>query len=108
MLAGVYNEASLNTHESNIMTSFKSKILKSAGMFQLLMNTNQKSGKKNYTIKCRAWGGAGEAMRALFDPHSNRSLRGGNAWKFKSKAEAEQLFTMAILKWSDDDNFFND
>lgn len=108
MLAGVYNEASLNTYGSNIMASFKSKILKSAGMFQLLVNTNQKTGKKNYTIKCRSWGGAGEAIRALLDPHNNRSVRGGHSWKFKSKVEAEQLFTMAILKWSDNDNFFDD
>jgi len=108
MLKGVYNKALPTPSESNIMASFKSKILKSAGMFQLLENKNQKTGKIIYTIKCRAWSGAGEAMKNLFDPHNNRSVRGGNAWKFKSKFEAEQLFTMAILKWGVGDDFFYD
>ena len=34
-----------------------------------------------------------------FDPAGNRGQKFGTKWKFRDKATAEQLITMALLKW---------
>jgi hypothetical protein len=40
-----------------------------------------------------------EAMRDHFDPVGNRGSKFSTKWKYRDKATAEQLITMAILKW---------
>lgn len=41
-----------------------------------------------------------EDVRNHFDPGRNRGSAKGFTWKYKSRAEAEHLISIAILKWS--------
>jgi len=40
-----------------------------------------------------------EEWREHFDPARNRGSRKDLSWKFTNKEQAEQLITMALLKW---------
>lgn len=38
--------------------------------------------------------------RSHFDPAGNRRSTSGHKWKFKNRKDAEQLMTLALIKWS--------
>ena len=44
-----------------------------------------------------------QAWRDHFDPAGNRGMKSGLSWKFTNKDQAEQLITLALLKWGERD-----
>ena len=58
--------------------------------YEISINAHRLSGMTNYTL---------EDMRRHFDPAGNRGLRYGTKWKYTNRETAEQLLTMAILKF---------
>ncbi len=78
--------------------------LKQVDGFKLSSSVNTKTGKRHFVITMNPWqrmSASQFAVAAFFDPFENRGLRGGYKWKFKSFHEADQLFTLAALKWSE-------
>ena len=74
--------------------------------FNLNSVTSPTTGRKHYEISVNAYRLLGrmpmgelEAMRDHFDPVGNRGSKFSTKWKYRDKATAEQLITMAILKW---------
>ena len=41
-----------------------------------------------------------EQVRDLFDPLRNKGGRWGTHWKFSNRKDAEQMYTIAVLKFS--------
>jgi hypothetical protein len=39
--------------------------------------------------------------RDHFDPGGNRGMKTGLSWKFTNREQAEQLITLALLKWGE-------
>ena len=82
---------------------------------KLVKKTNPKTGRKHYSVIADTYlyfGGYPkinrepfeqfiDSWREHFDPGGNRSARGALSWKFSNRAEAEQLITLALLKWGD-------
>ena len=81
---------------------------------KLVKKTNPKTGRKHYSVIIDAFGYVGwaragsidleglhSAWRNHFDPAHNRGQKAGLSWKFSNKAEAEQLITIALLKWGE-------
>lgn len=79
------------------------KTLLETDKFLFLKQTNQKDKSHYYTIKVIAWRIDGKnvinEMRLHFDPGCNRGSSYGSTWKYKNRKVAEQLLTMAIMKW---------
>ena len=88
------------------------------GWLKLVKKTNPKTGRKHYSVIADAYQYSGwisgqvtrdrltnlhDAWRDHFDPGSNRGIKGGLSWKFSNKEQAEQLITMALLKWGERD-----
>lgn len=78
------------------------------GWINLNSITNPKTGRKHYEVSVNGyrfartpgWTNTSMAeMRAHFDPVGNRGQKLGTKWKYRSKQQAEQLITMALLKW---------
>jgi hypothetical protein len=76
--------------------------------FNLNSVTGPTTGRKHYEISVNGyrlastpgWTNTSMAeMRAHFDPYSSRGAKLGTKWKYRDKATAEQLLTMALLKW---------
>ena len=73
--------------------------------FNLNSVTSPTTGRKHYEISVNSWKLSGKTnyslddIRLHFDPHSNRGAMFGTKWKFRSREQAEQLITMAILKF---------
>lgn len=72
--------------------------------------TNPKTGRKSYEISVNAYRLAKrsgyqpediEIIRRHFDPVGNRGGRWSTKWKYRDRATAEKLLTMALLKWSE-------
>jgi hypothetical protein len=40
-----------------------------------------------------------ESLRSHFDPAGNRGMKGALTWKYTNREQAEQLITMALLRW---------
>ena len=82
---------------------------------KLVKKTNPKTGRKHYSVIVNlydyvgGWMIAGsldpsdirKAWRDHFDPIGNRGSKTGLSWKFSNRTEAEQLITMALLKWGE-------
>ena len=86
---------------------------------KLIKKTNPKTGRRHYSVIADpyyyvnpppSWGSnitnldlvnfrAG--LREHFDPAGNRGMKGALSWKFSNKEQAEQLITMALLKWGE-------
>ena len=80
---------------------------------KLVKKTNPKTGRRHYSVIVDAYGYYGsypnmtnaqyavarDAWRAHFDPGGNRGVKGGLSWKFTNKEQAEQLITVALIKW---------
>lgn len=74
--------------------------------FNLNSVTSPTTGRKHYEISVNAYRLANgrtepvlDAMRLHFDPAGNRGQKFGTKWKYTNRETAEQLITMAILKW---------
>ena len=67
--------------------------------------TSPTTGRKHYEISANFYRFPAEMspefanIRLHFDPHGNRGAKLGTKWKFRSREQAEQLITMALLKW---------
>lgn len=80
---------------------------------KLVKKTNPKTGRKHYSVVAdgylymkQTFPASGKsitdlytAWRAHFDPSGNRGAKHGLSWKFSTKEQAEQLITLALLKW---------
>jgi hypothetical protein len=72
--------------------------------------TNPKTGRKSYEIsvnvyrlsKRLAWTGDEiNRIRDHFDPAHNRGTRHSTKWKYRDKATAEKLLTLALMKFGE-------
>ena len=81
---------------------------------KLVKKTNPKTGRKHYSVIASPYhyvmpgliakgdlDNLQHDLRAHFDPAGNRGQKAGYSWKFSNKQEAEQLITMALLKWGE-------
>ena len=74
-------------------------------LFNLNSVTSPTTGRKHYEISINAWRLSGKTnyslddMRAHFDPFGNRGAKLGTKWKYTNRDTAEQLLTIAILKF---------
>lgn len=81
---------------------------------KIVKQTNPKTGRFHYSIVADLFQYTGkkllmdrelnhlrDAWHRHFDPAGCRGSRNSHSWKFRNKAEAEQLVTMALLKWGD-------
>ena len=81
---------------------------------KLVKKTNPKTGRKHYSVTANlydyvGWAQAGSidttvihrAWQDHFDPNHNRGPKAGFSWKFSNKQEAEQLITLALLRWGE-------
>lgn len=88
------------------------------GWIKLVKKTNPKTGRRHYSVIADAYLYSGwisgqvtrdrltslhDSWRDHFDPSRNRGVKGGLSWKFTNKEQAEQLITMALLKWGERD-----
>lgn len=81
----------------------------------LTKKTNPKTGRRHFSIIVDPYGyfgsypnsnhedivGIHNAWRNHFDPGRNRGKLSSWSWKFGNREEAEQLITMALLKWGE-------
>jgi hypothetical protein len=70
--------------------------------FRLQQETNRK-GRKFYRIVWWNWidlHDQDEQLRDLIDPQRNKSGKNGSSWKFSNLKEAEQMYSMLLLRWS--------
>lgn len=73
--------------------------------FRLNSVTSPTTGRKHYEISVNAWRLSGRTnysladIRQHFDPYGNRGAKQGTKWKFGNRDTAEELLTMAILKF---------
>jgi hypothetical protein len=73
--------------------------------FNLNSVTSPTTGRKHYEISVNAWRLSGKTnysltdIRLHFDPYSNRGAKLGTKWKYSNRETAEQLLTLAILKF---------
>ena len=78
------------------------KRLHESRCFRLQQETNRK-GRKFYRIVWFNWidlHDQDEQLRDLIDPHSNKSGKHGSSWKFSNLKEAEQMYSILLLRWS--------
>ena len=79
---------------------------------KLVKKTNPKTGRKHYSVIAdsyvyfngyvsidRDFTGWRQSVREHFDPAGNRGMKGALSWKFSNKEQAEQLITLALMKW---------
>jgi len=73
--------------------------------FNLNSVTSPTTGRKHYVISVNAYrllkleGMNIDDVRNHFDPFHNRGSKLGTSWKYRDRNTAEQLLTMAILKF---------
>lgn len=85
----------------------------SYGWIKLVKKTNPKTGRKHYSVILDAYRYYGsypgltglnlkevqKSWRTHFDPAGNRGMKTGLSFKFVNREQAEQLITLALLKW---------
>lgn len=88
------------------------------GWIKLVKKTNPKTGRRHYSVIVDPYLYAGTgwnsgpayhvvlaelrgSLREHFDPAGNRGMKGALSWKFSNKEQAEQLITVALLKWGE-------
>ena len=85
----------------------------SYGWVKLVKKTNPKTGRKHYSVIIDPYALLGaypgltgpelkdvrSNIRQHFDPGSNRGMKTGLSFKFTNREQAEQLITLALLKW---------
>lgn len=76
--------------------------------FNLNSITNPTTGRKHYEISVNNYRLVKRSgyqnsdlkdMRQHFDPAGNRGSRWSTKWKYANRETAEQLITMAVLRW---------
>ena len=78
------------------------KRLHESRCFRLQQETSRK-GRRFYRIVWYNWidlHDQDEQVRDLIDPQRNKSGANGSSWKFTNRAEAEQMYSMLLLRWS--------
>ena len=78
------------------------KRLHESRCFRLQQETNRK-GRKFYRIVWFNWidlHDQDEQLRDIIDPHRNKSGKHGSSWKFSNLKEAEQMYSILLLRWS--------
>lgn len=78
------------------------KRLHESRCFRLQQETNRK-GRRFYRIVWWNWidlHDQDEQLRDLIDPQRNKSGKNGSSWKFSNLKEAEQMYSMLLLRWS--------
>ena len=78
------------------------KRLHESRCFRLQQETNRK-GRRFYRIVWWNWidlHDQDEQVRDIIDPQRNKSGKNGSSWKFTNRAEAEQMYSMLLLRWS--------
>lgn len=90
------------------MAQYKTEVLKQGRHFKLTMCVKSRTAKRHYVIALNGFGAARDVEKMggtpaeiakIVDPHGNRTIKGGRAWKLYSKEEAETLFTFVTVKW---------
>lgn len=76
------------------------QILARSDAFTLVKRS--KNGKKWYEVKCDAWASeyTWTQIRDFFDPQRTKSGRHGTRWKYRNRKDAEQMYTVALMRWS--------
>jgi len=86
----------------------RTKTIVNTELFKLTKHSSQKTRRIHYTVSVNSgshwietsvWKDM-DLVRKLFNPAGNRGSATGFKWKFRTRQEAEQLITIAILKWS--------
>ena len=78
------------------------KRLHESRCFRLQQETNRK-GRRFYRIVWWNWidlHDQDEQVRNIVDPQRNKSGNNGSSWKFSNLKEAEQMYSMLLLRWS--------
>jgi hypothetical protein len=88
------------------------KIIHRSRYFTLTQTTHRKSGKVQFRISASTWwqwelpeefNGASshflDAVRDIVDPTRTKAGDHGSMWKFRTRDQAEQLFTLLVLRW---------
>ena len=78
------------------------KRLHESRCFRLQQETNR-NGRRFYRIVWYNWidlHDQDEQLRDLIDPQRNKSGKNGSSWKFSNLKEAEQMYSMLLLRWS--------
>jgi hypothetical protein len=78
----------------------RTKVLIKTRLFTLTEHKKADGGEKFYTVSSSKFNSGNHIeIRKHFDPASNRGSRTGDTWKFRNRKEAEQLITMAIMRF---------
>ena len=89
----------------------RTKTLQKVDWVTLIKSVNPKTGRFHYIVQVDVYlfnritpiaGSAAnrvDSLREHFDPHHTRGGRWTTKWKYRNRAEAEQLITMALLKF---------
>lgn len=85
------------------MAQKKTKLLISQGFFRLYQVSTEKN-RMRYLISVDQLDPRISNLRSseiadLLDPHNNRGSRWGWTWRYRSRTQAEQLLTLAVLRW---------
>lgn len=78
------------------------KRLHESRCFRLQQETNR-NGRRFYRIVWYNWidlHDQDEQVRDIIDPQRNKSGKNGSSWKFSNLKEAEQMYSMLLLRWS--------
>jgi hypothetical protein len=81
---------------------YRALIVRKTNSYTLTHYIDTKSRKRYYVVSLTAinlWDGI-DKIDQHFNPHGNRNINTSHysSWKFKSKTEAEELLSLAILK----------
>lgn len=87
----------------------KTTVVQEYSWLRLRKYTNDK-GRSHYAVEVRAYKHPGvndtsryaqlrEEWNSHFNPHNNRGGKFSLKWKFRSRAVAEELILIALMKW---------
>jgi hypothetical protein len=67
-----------------------------------LSRCRSKTGRVYYAVTLWNWRfpEPEDAVRDIVDPLRNRAGRTGTDWRYTNRKEAEQMYSMLLLKWS--------
>ncbi len=99
----------------NLLMRHRTKTSTYSTWLKLVKRTNPKTGRNHYSVivdpyiyhggytslnnsQMAEWR---QSLRDHFDPAGNRGMKGALTWKFRNREEAEQLITIALLRWGD-------
>lgn len=67
-----------------------------------LSRCRSKNGRVYYAVTLWNWRFPDDedAVRNIIDPLHNRAGRTGTNWRFSNRKEAEQMYSMLLLRWA--------